>query len=66
MLRKQPKLSSRAAASACELLDRTFLDYVRDAADVGDAAARAAGRDRAVLLIEIEGDSVAHAQAAAA
>jgi FAD/FMN-containing dehydrogenase len=59
-------IAREAAASACELLDRTFLDFVRDAADVGDAAARLPAATEAVLLIEIEGDSVAHAQAAAA
>ena len=57
-----------AGASACELLDRTFLDVVASAAGVGGAggAADAGGPEipagsEAVLLAEVEGEDLADA-----
>ncbi|HYD51201.1 MAG TPA: FAD-binding oxidoreductase, partial [Gemmatimonadaceae bacterium] len=46
--------------SACELLDRTFLDVAR----AGGAVAVPAGAE-AVLLVELEGEDVAHTRALA-
>lgn len=52
-------VAREAGASACELLDRTFLDLVREAAP-GAAAPEAAHADTdAVLLVELEGDAPA-------
>jgi len=51
-----------AGASACELLDRTFLDVVRQRA----AVLHAPPGTEAVLLAEVEGDDDAAARAAAA
>ena len=57
-------VARQAGASACELLDRTFLDFVREVADVGEPAARLPVATDAVLLIEIEGDSTDRARSA--
>jgi FAD/FMN-containing dehydrogenase len=59
-------VARHAGASACELLDRTFLDFVRDATDAGDQAARLPATADAVLLIEIEEDGPDRAAAAVA
>jgi FAD/FMN-containing dehydrogenase len=50
-----------AGAAACELLDRTFLDFVREAARAGETATRLPAETEAVLLIEIEAGSPAAA-----
>jgi FAD/FMN-containing dehydrogenase len=61
--------AQRAGASACELLDRTFLDLVRqaagDASPGGHHAAAVPGDSEAVLLIELEGDSAPDARRSA-
>lgn len=46
-----------AGASACELLDRTFLDLVREATDAAPGAATLPDDAEAVLLVEMEGES---------
>ncbi len=48
-----------AGASACEMLDRTFLDLVRDAAHAGASASMIPPDTEVVLLIELEGEHVA-------
>jgi len=48
-----------AGACACELLDRTFLDLVREATDAGAAPPMVLDDAEAVLLIEMEGASMA-------
>lgn len=53
-----------AGASACELLDQTFLAFVRDAANRDAAVAIPSGTE-AVLLIELEGADARAAAAAA-
>jgi FAD/FMN-containing dehydrogenase len=55
-----------ADAAACELLDRTFLEFVREAAGAGETAARLPAGTDAVLLIEVEAASPAAASDAAA
>jgi FAD/FMN-containing dehydrogenase len=55
-----------AGASACELLDRTFLDVVRDAAHADGTAARLPADTDAILLIELEAASPAAAREMAA
>ena len=52
----------RQGAGACELLDRTFLDVVRQAAERGGVASTLPVTTEAVLLIEIEGAQVAEAR----
>jgi FAD/FMN-containing dehydrogenase len=44
-------------ASACELLDRTFLDLIRESRNVGGKGPSLSPDTEAVLLIEIEADS---------
>jgi FAD/FMN-containing dehydrogenase len=51
-----------AGAAACELLDRTFLEFVREAARAGETAARLPAETDAVLLIEVEAASPAGAR----
>lgn len=55
-----------ARASACELLDRTFLELVREAADAGSRASDVPAGTEAVLLIELESDADESASVAAA
>jgi FAD/FMN-containing dehydrogenase len=52
-----------AGASACELLDRTFVEFVRDAG--GQSVAGIPRESEAVLLVEAEGATVEEAKAAA-
>ena len=59
-------VAREAGASACELLDRTFLDFVRDAADAGSLTARLPATTDAVLMIEVEADAPDRAGTAAA
>jgi len=49
-------VAREAGASACEMLDRTFLDLVRDAAHTGTSASTIPPDTEVVLLIELEGD----------
>jgi FAD/FMN-containing dehydrogenase len=51
-------------ASACELLDRTFLDVVRQATEAGGTASGLPVTTEAVLLIEIEASQAAEAREA--
>jgi FAD/FMN-containing dehydrogenase len=55
-----------AGASACELLDRTFLDLVREATHTDGTTARLPADTDAVLLIELEAASPAAAREMAA
>ncbi|HEY7877058.1 MAG: FAD-binding oxidoreductase [Gemmatimonadales bacterium] len=55
------RMARDAGAAACELLDRTFLDFVREAARAGETATRLPAETDAVLLIEIEAASPAAA-----
>lgn len=59
------RMARDAGAAACELLDRTFLDFVREAARTGETATRLPAETDAVLLIEIEAASPAAANEAA-
>jgi len=56
------RVARDAGAAACELLDRTFLDFVREAARAGETATRLPAETEAVLLIEIEAASPAGAR----
>jgi FAD/FMN-containing dehydrogenase len=49
--------AQRAGASACEMLDRTFLDLVREATHTGAAGAMLPQGTEVVLLIELEGEA---------
>ncbi len=48
-----------SGASACEMLDRTFLDLVREAAHAGASASLIPADTEVVLLIELEGERAA-------
>jgi FAD/FMN-containing dehydrogenase len=56
------QVARNLGAAACELLDRTFLDFVRQATQTGETAARLPADTDAVLLIEIEAASPAAAR----
>jgi FAD/FMN-containing dehydrogenase len=50
-------VARRAGASACEMLDRTFLDLVREATHAGVAGTMLPDDTEVVLLIELEGEA---------
>jgi FAD/FMN-containing dehydrogenase len=52
-------IAREAGASACEMLDRTFVDLVRDVAHAGPSALMIPPDTEVVLLIELEGDDSA-------